>query len=330
MEKISVIIPVYNVEKYLNKCIESVINQTYKELEIILVDDGSPDNCPQMCDDWAKKDNRIKVIHKKNGGLSDARNAGLDIATSEYVYFIDSDDYIIDSAIEELFNVLIDNKCDIAFARYQRVYDDATKNKIVECTGKVIIESEDDYWNIVYNVNNDLEHEVCVNHIISCNKLFKKELFNKIRYIVGKKNEDELIIDELVSQCKFIAYFDKVLYFYYQNEDGIMGNLNYKFHKNFFDAAIKRIKYFKKSDKNIKLFVLKYYLNMLQIEYERFYKTDKEYIKMITKSYRRILYCSIKLIGELSSTEIRRFLLFFINPKLCYSNIFSLLRFKNK
>lgn len=85
---ISVIIPVYKVEKYLDKCIQSVINQTYSNLEIILVDDGSPDNCPQLCDDWANKDERIKVIHKKNGGLSDARNAGLDIATGEYIAFV--------------------------------------------------------------------------------------------------------------------------------------------------------------------------------------------------------------------------------------------------
>ena len=91
---ISVIVPIYNVEKYLDKCVDSIINQTYKNLEIILVDDGSPDNCPQMCDDYAKKDSRIRVVHKENGGLSDARNAGMKVATGEYVSFIDSDDYI--------------------------------------------------------------------------------------------------------------------------------------------------------------------------------------------------------------------------------------------
>ena len=91
---ISVIVPIYNVEKYLDKCVDSIINQTYKNLEIILVDDGSPDNCPKMCDDYAKKDSRIKVVHKENGGLSDARNAGMKVATGEYVSFIDSDDWI--------------------------------------------------------------------------------------------------------------------------------------------------------------------------------------------------------------------------------------------
>ena len=93
-ELISVIIPIYNVEAYLDECIASVIAQTYSNLEIILVDDGSPDNCPQMCDEWAAKDSRIRVIHKENGGLSDARNAGIDIATGEYIAFVDSDDWI--------------------------------------------------------------------------------------------------------------------------------------------------------------------------------------------------------------------------------------------
>ena len=91
---ISVIVPIYNVEKYLARCVDSIVNQTYKNLEIILVDDGSPDRCPQMCDDYAEKDSRIKVVHKKNGGLSDARNAGMAVATGEYISFIDSDDWI--------------------------------------------------------------------------------------------------------------------------------------------------------------------------------------------------------------------------------------------
>ena len=93
-KKISIIIPVYKVEKYLDKCVESVVNQTYKNLEIILVDDGSPDNCPKMCDEWAEKDKRIKVIHKENGGLSDARNFGIEKATGDYLMFLDSDDYL--------------------------------------------------------------------------------------------------------------------------------------------------------------------------------------------------------------------------------------------
>ena len=103
---ISVIIPIYKVEEYLYDCVTSVINQTYTSLEIILVDDGSPDNCPQMCDDWAKKDSRIRVIHKKNGGLSDARNAGIEISTGEFIAFVDSDDYVENDWLELLFKAI--------------------------------------------------------------------------------------------------------------------------------------------------------------------------------------------------------------------------------
>ena len=120
---ISVIVPIYNVEKYLDRCVESIINQTYKNLEIILVDDGSPDNCTQMCDDYAKKDSRIRVVHKENGGLSDARNAGMEVATGEYVSFIDSDDYISLDFYETLFQTMIDNDSDIVECSVVKFYE---------------------------------------------------------------------------------------------------------------------------------------------------------------------------------------------------------------
>ena len=107
---ISVIIPVYKVEKYLSKCVESIINQTYKNLEIILVNDGSPDNCGEICDEYAKKDSRIKVIHKENGGLSDARNAGIEIASGQYIAFVDSDDYIASNMYERMYETKKDIK----------------------------------------------------------------------------------------------------------------------------------------------------------------------------------------------------------------------------
>ena len=103
---ISIIVPVYKVERYLDICVESIVNQSFSDIEIILVDDGSPDNCPQMCDAWEKKDKRVKVIHQKNGGLSAARNAALDIACGEYIYFVDSDDFIEATALEYLHNCI--------------------------------------------------------------------------------------------------------------------------------------------------------------------------------------------------------------------------------
>lgn len=110
---VTVVLPIYNVEQYLDRCINSVVNQTYKNLEIILVDDESPDNCPKMCDEWAKMDSRIKVIHKKNQGLGYARNTGIDSATGEYIYFVDSDDYIAMDTIELAYKAAAENNADI-------------------------------------------------------------------------------------------------------------------------------------------------------------------------------------------------------------------------
>ena len=112
-EKVSIIVPVYNVEKYLDKCIESIVNQTYRNIEIILVDDGSPDKCPEICNEWAKKDDRIKVIHKENGGLSSARNAALEIAQGDYITFVDSDDWIENDMIQSMLTCAAKNDADI-------------------------------------------------------------------------------------------------------------------------------------------------------------------------------------------------------------------------
>ena len=125
---ISIIIPIYKVEKFLDRCVESVVNQTYSNLEIILVDDGSPDNCPYMCDIWAQKDSRIKVIHKLNGGLSDARNKGLRISTGKFVGFVDSDDWIAPEMYERLFQSIIKEKSDIAACSVKMIWENNSQN----------------------------------------------------------------------------------------------------------------------------------------------------------------------------------------------------------
>lgn len=123
---ISVIVPCYNVEEYLPKCIESILNQTYRNLEILLVDDGSPDNCGRICDEYAAKDSRIRIIHKKNGGLSDARNAALDVMTGEYVTFIDSDDYVSDDYVEYLYKIIKESGVKLSVSSYQTFVDDSS------------------------------------------------------------------------------------------------------------------------------------------------------------------------------------------------------------
>ena len=138
---ISVIVPIYNVEKYLDQCIESIVNQTYRNLEIILVDDGSPDDCPQKCEQWAQKDSRIKVVHKENAGLGFARNSGLDIAQGRYVMFIDSDDYIDVKMIETLYQQIDDE--DVVYCGLSRVYPDGTIEAVESLYGRETFEQPD-------------------------------------------------------------------------------------------------------------------------------------------------------------------------------------------
>ena len=168
--KISVIVPVYKVEKYLNKCVDSIINQTYKNLEIILVDDGSPDNCGKICDEYSKKDNRIKVIHKENGGVSSARNVGLDLATGDYIGFVDSDDWIETDMYEYLLNICIKFNCQVSRCNYIECNDyNKTYKKEQE---KISIFENDDI--IIDLVTGNW------NEGVLWNKLYKKSLLQGI------------------------------------------------------------------------------------------------------------------------------------------------------
>lgn len=200
-ELISVVIPVYNVEKYLSKCIESILNQTYKKLEIILVDDGSSDLSRNICDEYCKKDIRIKVIHKENGGLSDARNVGILNATGKYICFIDSDDYIEKNMLELLYLDIKNNDSDISCCgkvceyptntiRYNDKSDFCISN--MEALRKMLLKDE---------IDNS-----------ACDKLFKIELFENIKFPVGRYYEDiatiykTFMISEKISHIKNIGY----------------------------------------------------------------------------------------------------------------------------
>ena len=143
LPKISVIIPVYKVEEYISRCIKSVVDQTYSNLEIILVDDGSPDNCPAICDKWAEKDSRIKVIHKKNGGLSDARNAGMQIASGEFIGFVDSDDWISKEMYQLLYENMKENESDISACGVKLVWEDGAESRSLTSAGIQILNTQE-------------------------------------------------------------------------------------------------------------------------------------------------------------------------------------------
>ena len=212
---ISVIVPIYNVEDYLNRCVDSIINQTYKNLEIILVDDGSPDNCPQMCDDYAKKDSRIKVVHKENGGLSDARNAGMKVATGGYVSFIDSDDYVSLDFYEILLQTMIDNDSDIVECSVVKFYENEKFD-----------EYSDDLKVTNYETVDALDGLISENpfkqHV--WNKLYKSSVALDIPYAVGKLNEDEFWTYQVFGKAKKVTRINKTMYYYFQRNGSIMGN----------------------------------------------------------------------------------------------------------
>lgn len=208
---VSVIIPIYNVEKYLDRCVQSVVKQTYKNLEIILVDDGSPDNCPELCDEWKKADSRIKVIHKKNGGLSDARNAGLDIATGEYIAFVDSDDYVHPQYIEILYYIAKKEDADVVSCEFKKVSQDEETH---ECYEEI---RKDDI-----NIKEYTEITDKVIGVVAWNKLYKRGLFEKIRFPIGRLHEDNGIWWKVVFYAKKIVPTSEKLYYYIDNPMSIM------------------------------------------------------------------------------------------------------------
>lgn len=217
---ISVIIPVYKVEEYLDICVESVRNQTYTNLEIILVDDGSPDGCPQMCDKWASKDMRIKVIHKTNGGLSDARNAGIDVATGDYISFVDSDDYIAPEMLQKLYEGIIHHKSDIEACKIYNLQNDIITEYDVE--GNIIKDKEEKLTGLQYlkyYIGGYIENA-------SWNKLYKKECFETIRFKKGRNNEDFLMFYEMCQNIQTIGFVDYFGYYYRQRAGSIVHDPN--------------------------------------------------------------------------------------------------------
>lgn len=210
---ISIVIPIYNVEKYLTRCIDSVINQTYSHLDIILVNDGSKDNSGNMCDEYKNKDFRIRVIHKKNGGLSDARNEGIDIALGQYITFIDSDDFVATDYVEFLYKIIMENDADISGC-YHRKFFDEQKIKLDESKTK----------NYLFN-GEEAIIDLCYQKLITNSawgKLYKMKLFKDIRYPVGRLYEDLGTTYKLFLLSEKVVFSLVEKYYYFQRNDSIM------------------------------------------------------------------------------------------------------------
>lgn len=214
---VSIIIPVYNVEKYIERMLATIVKQTYKSLEIILVDDGSTDSCGKICDEWAKKDNRIVVIHKKNGGLSSARNVGINIARGEYLFFCDSDDYISKNCVEYLYNTICNNQADIVVGNYIETSLDNQGFNIYKVDEHVL--SGKQAIKEIYGKNN-------VQMVTAWGKIYKASLFDNIRYPVGLLHEDEGTTYKLYYKCKKVIVSNKPIYAYFINNNSITKKTN--------------------------------------------------------------------------------------------------------
>lgn len=238
---ISVIVPVYNVENYISECLDSIINQTYKKLEIILVDDGSTDKSGDICEEYKIKDNRIKIIHQKNAGLSDARNAGIDIATGKYIQFIDSDDYIDKDMIETLYKLIVENNADISICSNYILKDGITS---CECSNKKYI----------YNRKEALK-EILIDEAIrsyAWNKLFKKELFDDIKFPSKKVFEDVLTIPKLFEKSDKIVFVDIPKYYYRQRDGSILHKQTNELRMNYIKAAMEINQFIRKKEPDLK------------------------------------------------------------------------------
>ena len=306
--KVSIIIPVYNVEKYLDRCMDSVLNQSLTDFEIIMVDDGSPDNCPAMCDEYARKDARIKVIHKENGGLGFARNSGLDAATGEYVAFIDSDDYVSLSYIEDLYECAAKNDADAVFSGYcVREMDGSITTYPIPYKNSV--RTGEHTKTVLYDMLGSLPGYKYDQYVsMSCwaalyNRQFIED--NELRFYSEKKYISEDIIFNMMffDKAECVASVDKNEYFYCVNMDSLSSKFifdRYERNKILYNKEIELLEQYKMTERGKKraqrTFLGNTRVCLKQIcKYEKFTvreKTDKineicndELVKMVLSEY---------------------------------------------
>lgn len=286
MKKISIIIPIYNVEDFLPQCLDSVIDQTYHNLEIILVDDGSPDSCPKICDDYALKDERITVIHKENGGLSDARNAGIKIATGDFIAFIDSDDWIAPTFCEILLKTLVQNNSEIVECGFDKFENE---NEII------LRQSHMNATESVYKTEEALELLMKEDFKqMACNKLFKIETIKEILFEKNRKHEDEFWTYQVFANATQIVKTNQVLYFYRQHSQSIMGRDYNSSRLDGLLALKDRITFMEKKFPDLKNLAIKIFCFASIYHYQKFAKNpeidlDKKYRKEILENVKKYL-----------------------------------------
>lgn len=237
MPEISVIVPVYKVEKYIRKCVDSILAQTFTDFELWLVDDGSPDNCGEICDEYAEKDERVKVIHKKNGGLSDARNAALDVMQGRYVFFVDSDDWISYNALESTYEAVKRTGAKVATGNIVSVNEDGREKDLYSPTQEEKVLKGEEMLTTLLRPN-------------AWNRLYAAELFHDLRYPVGRLYEDVFVYHKILEQIDSMVLTGKSSYYYLVREGSIMNmKYNIKF-TDIVDAIYDRAKWLESIGQN--------------------------------------------------------------------------------
>jgi len=278
---ISVVVPIFKVEKYLGRCIDSIICQTYKNFELILVDDGSPDTCPQICDEYGANYPNIQVIHQENAGLSAARNAGIDIAKGKYITFIDSDDFVKEDFLEILINNMLYYDVQISMCSFTRVYN-VLESDISNSNADVKIKI----------LNDENAMEMILDNQVKCTawaKLYYTSLFDGLRYPVGKLMEDMFLTPMLFQKAKFIAVSDQQLYYYNQESNSIIRS-KFNYRKIDLIDASRFWREFSKEyyPKLIEKANIHYYTNLINISYS-LSQIKEDRAKHIYRQYSNIL-----------------------------------------
>lgn len=266
-KKISIIVPIYNVEQYLDKCVESLVNQTYKNLEIILVDDGTKDKSGEMADLWSIKDDRIKVIHKKNGGLSDARNAGIKIATGEYIAFVDSDDWTNYKMYEILISNLEKYNADISVCAVKKVYEEDVVNE------KQVVNKDICVFTAEEALENLIDEGILKQTV--WNKLYKREVIDGIYFEFGKIHEDEFWTYQIFGKCEKIVYTYEQLYYYLQRSGSIMDKPFSMSRLDALEARNNRLNYIEKKFPKLEIKAKKSLFFCCLYQYQSMLKSEK-------------------------------------------------------
>ena len=316
---ISIVVPIYNVEKYLPQCIDSILNQSFKDFELILVDDGSTDNCLKICEDYKKLDKRVIVIHKENGGLSSARNAGIKVSRGKYIAFIDSDDFIHKDMYKVLYNNLKNNNLDISICNYTRV----NENSLLNDNESNKLSKISKYNNI--EALNELYTDNRLIFTVVWNKLYRRDIFENIVFDYGKSDEDEFIIHKILYKGLNIGYVDKDLYFYRIREDSITGSVFNIKRLDKLEALSNRIKFFKDIDQ-VELYD-KAVKNFIDAFFWNYIKAKNELDNIDTKLYEiKLLYNELfidMLRCKLISWKFKLIIILFrLNPK-SYLKLFN-------